>query len=95
MSVKPIIKVQVYRAVTAIVLAVLLGCAAPQANGPPAAWNGLNGGMTRQEITALIGPPEPASIPGSDLWRSHGWELQIDYEQNGRARNIVRHPVGK
>ncbi len=79
----------------ALMLSILLGCSSPKASGPPAAWGGLNGGMTRQEITTIIGPPKGGSGPNRDVWRKSGWELQVDYDENGRARNIVRHPAGQ
>ncbi len=78
-----------------LMLSLLIGCSSPKASGPPAAWSGLNGGMTRQEISAIIGPPQSGSGPTRDVWRKSSWELQVDYDQNGRARNIVQHPAGK
>jgi hypothetical protein len=29
------------------------------------------------------------------MWRSSGWELQVDYDQNEQAREIMRRQVGK
>ncbi len=74
---------------------VLVGCATVKSQDPPAAWRTVNGGMTRQEISQLIGPPAQVSDRGGDIWLKAGWELQVDYDQYGRARNILSHPVGR
>lgn len=49
--------------------------------------------MTREEISALIG--RPAGDPGAsqDTWRKGGWELRVTYDENGRARDILRRPT--
>jgi hypothetical protein len=77
-----------------LLLLAVLGCSSVKTHECPAAWNSLSGGMTKQEITGLIGPPTESSAQSGDLWRKAGWELQIDYDQYGRAKNIVRHPTG-
>jgi hypothetical protein len=78
-----------------LLLLLLAGCLTPKGNEPPEAWNNLNAGMTREEISALIG--RPASYPGAsqDTWRKGGWELQVTYDENGRARDILRRLVAK
>jgi hypothetical protein len=78
-----------------LVLFVLTGCSSPKGHEAPAAWNSLNAGMTRQEISALLGQPSSHLGPAEDIWRKSGWELQVTYDQNGRARDILRRPVGK
>ncbi len=78
-----------------LALFVLLGCTSVKSEGPPAAWRAINGGMTRQEISQLIGPPAHASGQGGDVWVKAGWEMHIDYDQYGRARNILSQPTGK
>jgi hypothetical protein len=77
-----------------LVLLALMGCASPGGHEAPAAWNNLNAGMTKQEISAQLGKPSGHVGPDRDAWRSSGWELQVTYDENGRARDIVRHPVG-
>jgi len=71
-----------------------VGCTSPAGREAPAAWNNLNAGMTKQEIRAQLGQPSGHTGPDRDVWRSSGWELQATYDENGRARDIVRHPVG-
>jgi hypothetical protein len=72
---------------------LFIGCSTPRTNEPPAKWTSLNAGMTRQELTSLLGPPSGHSGVNGDLWRSKGWQLQVDYDKNGRARNILRSPA--
>ncbi len=79
----------------AVILLTLVGCSTIKPQQPPDAWQGVNGGMTREEISHLIGSPTRISAQGGDLWVKAGWELQIDYDQYGRARNIFSQPVGK
>ncbi len=50
--------------------------------------------MTRQEISNLIGPPIQTFAQGSDTWVKAGWELRVEYDQYGRARNIFSQPIG-
>lgn len=51
--------------------------------------------MTRQEISALVGQPSSHLGPSKDVWRRSGWELQVTYDDNARARDILRRPVGR
>ncbi len=78
-----------------LLLFALIGCSTVESQGPPAAWNGVNGGMTRQEISNLIGPPVQTLAQGSDTWVKAGWELRVEYDQYGRARNIFSQPIGR
>lgn len=82
-------------AILALVLTLMLGCSAPKSQGPPAMWRNVNGGMTQQEISRLIGPPSQSSAQGGDVWIKSGWQLQVDYDQYGRARNILSRPTGR
>jgi hypothetical protein len=76
-------------------LLALVGCSSAKPHEPPAAWRMVNGGMTRQEISRLIGPPVETLVRGSDLWVKAGWELHVEYDQYGRARNILSQPSGR
>jgi len=73
----------------------LVGCSTAKPQGPPAVWRNVNGGMTQQEISKLLGPPSQPSSQGGEIWIKSGWELQVDYDQYGHARNILSHPIGK
>lgn len=77
------------------VLVALMGCSSPKSQEAPAAWNGLNAGMTKEEISALIGRPSTHPGAAQDIWRSSGWELQVTYDENGRARELLRRVVAK
>src|SRR5689334_5783569 len=77
-----------------LALLVLTGCSSPRTNEAPDAWNALNAGMTRQEVSTALGKPSSLG-PSKDIWRSSGWELEVTYDDNGRARDILRRPVGK
>ncbi len=83
------------KAAVGLLLFALLGCSTVKSQGPPAAWKAVDGGMTRQEISNLIGPPIQNSAPGSDTWVNAGWELRVEYDQYGRARNILSQPAGR
>jgi hypothetical protein len=76
-----------------LLLMAIIGCSSPRINEPPSKWNALNAGMTREEVTTLLGQPSGHPSVNRDLWRSKGWELQVDYDQNGRARDIMRRPA--
>ena len=78
-----------------LILVAFLGCSTPKSNEPPSKWTSLNAGMSREEISKLLGPPSGHSGPSRDMWRSSGWELQVDYDQNEQAREIMRRQVGK
>jgi hypothetical protein len=80
---------------TILIVLAVMGCSSPAANEPPTAWNNLNAGMTKEEISGLIGKPSTHLGLDQDVWRSSGWELQVGYDQNGRARDILRRPIGK
>ncbi len=82
-------------AILGLFLVVLAGCASVKAQGPPPAWRTVNGGMTRQEISQLIGPPAQASDGRGDIWVKAGWELKVEYDQYGRAMNILSRPIGR
>ena len=77
------------------VLLLLIGCSSPKGNEPPEAWNNLNGGMTREEISAMVGRPASHLGASQNTWRKGGWELQVTYDENGRARDILRRLVAK
>jgi len=78
-----------------LVVVALIGCSSPKSDEAPAAWNNLNAGMTKEEISALIGRPTTHLGPAQDVWRNSGWELQVAYDENGQARDIIRRPIGK
>ncbi len=82
-------------AAVGLLLFALVGCSTVKSQEPPAAWRAVNGGMTREEISKLIGPPIQTLGQGSDTWVKGGWELRVDYDQYGRARNIFSQPVGR
>ncbi len=82
-------------ATVALGLTLIVGCSAPTSQGPPVDWRNVNGGMTQQEISQLIGPPSQSSAQGGDVWIKSGWQLQVDYDQYGRARNILSRPTGR
>ena len=79
---------------TGLLLFTLVGCSIAKPHEPPAAWRNVNGGMTQQEISQLLGPPSQPSAQGGDVWIQSGWELHVDYDQYGRARNILSRPIG-
>ena len=66
-----------------------------KACGASEAWKAVNGGMTRTEIIELIGAPLQGSSQEKDTWTKGGWKLQVEYDHNGRARNIFSQPVGR
>ena len=78
-----------------LVLLALTGCSSPKGREAPEAWNSLNAGMTRQEVSSAVGQPATHLGPSRDVWRSSGWELEVTYDDNGRARDILRRPVEK
>jgi outer membrane protein assembly factor BamE (lipoprotein component of BamABCDE complex) len=78
-----------------LVVCVLIGCSSPKGNEAPEAWNNLNAGMTRQEISAMLGRPASHLGASQDTWRKGAWELQVSYDENGRARDILRRLVAK
>ncbi len=85
----------IVRAAIVGTLFTLLGCSSVKEQGPPTGWNTVNGGMTREEISKLIGPPTQTSAAGRDIWVRSGWQLEIGYDEYGRARNILSQPLAK
>jgi hypothetical protein len=83
------------RRLLCLVLLLLAGCSSPKGNEPPEAWNNLNAGMTREEISAMVGRPAIHLGASQDVWRKGAWELQVTYDENGRARDILRRLVAK
>jgi len=65
----------------------LAGCSTTYVS--PKAWNSVTEGMMRHNIASSIGQPASQS-PGTEVWRSEGWELRVAYDQSGRATNVVR-----
>ena len=61
----------------------------------PAAWNGLDPGIRRQEIIGRLGQPSGRSTAGEDVWRQGKWELRVSYDENEQAVDIVRQAVLK
>ena len=88
-------RVWILRGATLLALLAFLGCSTLKTNDPPSKWTALNAGMTREELAEMLGPPSVHLGPSRDLWQSKGWELQVDYDQNGRAREIMRNQLGK
>ena len=82
-------------ATVALALSGFFGCSSTQPQEAPVAWRSVNAGMTQQEISQLLGPPTQPSAQGGDVWIKAGWELQIDYDQYGRARNVLSRPISK
>ena len=85
----------VQAAAVGLFLSASIGCSAVKSQGPPASWKAVNGGMTRKEISSLIGAPRENPVQSSDTWVKAGWELRVEYDQYGRARNIFSQPAGR
>jgi len=80
--------------ITLLMLAVifLAGCSTTYVS--PKAWDAAREGMTRQQIASSLGRPAFES-PSHEVWRDGHWELEVAYDENGRATNVVRSAVLK
>lgn len=56
----------------------------------PSAWRYVKPGVSRQELLSQLGQPIVQSPHGEDVWREGDWELQVRYDENDQALEIIR-----
>ena len=78
--------------VAAVMMVVWLwGCASPSERRSPKAWQGIVNGMTRADVHRVIGTPDaPRVSPFQEIWVTREWELDVDYNRQGRVTNVVQ-----
>jgi uncharacterized protein YceK len=76
----------------------LTSCSSTKTHTSPKEWNAVTDGMTRREVANRVGGGPTSQSSVGEVWRRHGWELRVAYDEGGRVTNVVRQlilPVAK
>ena len=81
-----------FKNIAGILLAVgLTGCAGAGSHrvNPPPQWYKVYPGMTREQVHALIGPPQSVQPDQpTETWQGPGdWKFDVTYDFNGRVHS--------